>query len=154
MNAVTSRLERLLAIIAEHEDLTLRIRTERIWWEQLREYGDPMFGEMGARLHDFRERLASHFEHEEQLERETFSTSSQPRSDELRRLPQEHQQFLDQLDEIATQLIRCDESYDCWGTAGEVFARFARDLEEHEQAELSALQAMLRTSGATTTFLI
>ena len=154
MNAAASRHEQLLAIVAEHEDLMLRIRTERIWWEQLREYGDPLFGEMGARLRDFRERLADHFHHEEQLEQETFADPAQNVPGELRHVPQEHQDFLGQLDEIAGQLTRCDERYDCWGRAGDVFARFARELEEHEQGELSALQRMLRTVSWPKTYVV
>lgn len=154
MNAAASRHEQLLAIVGEHEDLMLRIQAERIWWEQLREYGDPLFGEMGARLRDFRQRLASHFEHEEQLERETFADPGQSVPGELRHLPQEHQDFLGQLDEISGQLTRCDESYDCWGRAGDVFARFTQALEEHEQGELTALQRLLRGASWPKTYIV
>lgn len=128
-------------VFDEHEDLIQRIKAERLFWQQLREWGVPDFGQMGLRLHDLRDRLADHLHHEERLEDEVgqhgagvaFSLAAG-------RQRQEHEALLARLDAIIGRLEGCGSAFDCWGEAGEAFETFAGDLQEHEEDELRELR--------------
>lgn len=139
MNGTSERVG-LTELISEHEDLVLRLKSERQWWQQLRELGKPNFGQMGTRLEALRKRLADHFAHEESAERATGrAISGTAASDSA----DQHCEFLARLDRIVRQLSGCGPGFECWGAAGQEFDLFAADLQLHQEAELRELRSTL-----------
>ena len=140
MNRTSAPIE-LSELINEHEDIVLRIKAERMWWQQLREMGKPNFGQMGTRLETLRKRLADHFAHEESAELAAGAAPSTgptaPNS------LMNHREFLARLDRIIQQLGGCGAGFDCWGAAGQEFELFAMDLQFEQEAELRELRASL-----------
>lgn len=128
-------------VFDEHEDLIQRIKAERLFWQQLREWGVPDFGQMGLRLHGLRDRLADHLHHEERLEDEVEQQGAGVAfSLAAGRQRQEHEALLARLDGIIGRLEGCGSGFDCWGAAGEAFETFAGDLQDHEEDELRELR--------------
>ena len=139
----------LARIRSEHEGIQAMIRDERTWWKELREFGRPRLQEMGIRLQQLRARLAEHFEHEERAEGNAAAVGDpQMPLDALKRLRAEHAQLLGALDGIIarTSGCGCGEAFECWGDAGDAFAQFIDRLEEHEAAELKALETIITTA--------
>ena len=128
-------------LISEHEDLVLRLKAERMWWQQLREMGRPNFGQMGTRLEQLRKRLADHFTHEETVEQSADGTSRQLALSLDSR--EQHQAFLDRLDGIIVRLSGCEPGFDCWGEAGQEFELFSMDLQLDQEGELRRLRSLL-----------
>lgn len=147
MNASPSQLG-LSELVREQEDLVLRVKSDRQWWEQLRELGKPNFGQMGMRLDALRERLARHFSQEETAEHRLASPSDASVPASLHPLdPTEmearHRLLLARLDAIIARLNGCGPSFDCWGTAGREFETFATDLQAEQESELRRLRDLL-----------
>lgn len=139
MNGTSARIG-LPELINEHEDLVLRIKAERQWWQQLRELGKPNFGQMGNRLEALRKRLAEHFAHEESAEQTAGRALSGAAVSES---AEHHCAFLARLHRIIQQLGGCGPGFDCWGAAGEEFELFATDLQLDQEAELRELRSSL-----------
>lgn len=147
MNASPSQLG-LSEFVREQEDLVLRLKSERQWWEQLREWGKPNFGQMGMRLDALRERLARHFSKEETAEHRLVSPPDASLPGSLHPLdPNEmearHRLLLTRLDGIIARLNGCGAGFDCWGTAGREFETFATDLQTEQESELRRLRDLL-----------
>lgn len=137
----TSTPTGLPELISEHENLVLRLKAERMWWQQLREMGKPNFGQMGTRLEELRKRLAEHFAHEESIEQSADESNRQlALSLESK---EQHHTFLDRLDGIIMRLCGCKPGFDCWGEAGQEFETFAMDLQLEQEAELRRLRSLL-----------
>lgn len=137
MNTSPPRLG-LPELINEHEDLALRLKAERMWWQQLREMGKPNFGQMAVRLDAFRKRLAQHFEHEETAEHSALRAEAAWADHAT-----QHHHFLDRLDAVIRRLNGCGPGYDCWGAAGQEFEIFAAELLIDQETELQRLRDLL-----------
>jgi hypothetical protein len=135
----------LAEIIREREDLVLRIRSERVWWEQLAEMGTPNFGQMASRLQDFRDRVAAHFRREEAAE--LVCAREQEQSSDFRRINGEHASLLARLDDVFKRLNQCD-GYDCWGEAGNAFQALAEEIQRQEEVELNRLRSLVPTESS------
>jgi hypothetical protein len=140
MNRTSTQIE-LPELIREHEDLVLRLKAERMWWQQLREMGKPNFGQMGTRLEELRNRLADHFAHEESAELAAGAAS--PATPIAPNSAKHHREFLARLDQIIGQLGGCGPGFNCWGAAGQEFELFAMDLQLDQEAELRELRSSL-----------
>lgn len=140
MNRTPTPIE-LPELISEHEDIVLRLKAERMWWQQLREMGKPNFGQMGTRLETLRNRLADHFAHEESAELAAGITP--PAASIAQKSLMNHREFLARLDRIIQQLGGCGAGFDCWGAAGQEFELFAMDLQLEQEAELRELRSSL-----------
>ncbi|MCA9073387.1 MAG: hemerythrin domain-containing protein [Planctomycetaceae bacterium] len=124
------------ALKREHSSLDDEIAEWREWWGQLRDLGDPHFGEMGDRLAQFREHLAAHFAHEES--QGCLSLVMELPDNLVKRIAElrdEHPKLLGELDQLISQLQQCDPQLDCWGKAREEFEGFLDQLNTHEEAE-------------------
>ena len=120
----------------EHERLSREIADLRTWWQELRELGNPHFGEMADRIHAFREHLADHFQHEVRYrERADTTQLSENAQERLAELHAQHDAFLEKLDRLQVALSTCDAGINCWGDAGGAFDAILNELEEHEQDE-------------------
>lgn len=132
----TSTQRESAALRNEHASLEREVAEWREWWTQLKEIGDPHFGEMGDRLARFRDHLSAHFQHEETQECLPLVLAVSPlTAQQIARLRDEHQQLLDDLDRLIERLHACDLERDCWGQARQDFETFLDRLNTHEAAE-------------------
>ena len=119
-----------LTLDQEHDQLEQEVLEWRRWWAELREMGEPHFGEMGDRLRHFRDRLSQHFQHEE------FRGPLAGRTDpDTARVWREHAQLIGQLDHLVDRLHRCGPDVGCWGGARRDFEEFLDRLHAHEANE-------------------
>jgi hypothetical protein len=123
----------------EHSSLEREIREWREWWSQLKELGQPHFGEMGARLAQFREHLAAHFAHEES-QKGLSLLASLPDETVLRlaSLRDEHGGLLSEIDGLIERLQAGEPQFSCWSDARNEFDAFLDRLDTHERAEEAA----------------
>lgn len=124
---------------AEHSSLEREIADWRKWWAELREMGQPHFGEMGARLAQFRTHLAAHFAHEESQKALALVEELPPETvARLAELRDEHSGLLEEIDGLVERLQACQPQFDCWGDARREFDAFLTRLGAHETAEEAA----------------
>jgi len=121
---------------SSHGSLDAEIAEWRQWWGELAEMGDPHFGEMGSRLAQFREHLASHFADEENGIFLTLVNAADSQTvKEVARLQDEHATFLQDLNLLVERLQACHTDLVCWGDARAEFEDFLDRLKSHEEAE-------------------
>lgn len=118
-------------IKSEHASLNREIADWRQWWEELKEMGQPHFGEMGGRLAQFRAHLVTHIAHEEKL----LSESTAEVAKQLPRLRDGHAGLLSELDRLIERLRACEPDFECWSAARLDFDRFLDHLQAHEADE-------------------
>jgi len=120
----------------EHASLEHEIADWRTWWDELSQMGQPHFGEMAARLERFRDHLAAHFVHEEQIGL-LPAVSQLPKEtvDTVARLQDEHRPMLAKLNQLIVRLRACGPEIGCWGQARQEFEEFLDQLHQHEEAE-------------------
>jgi hypothetical protein len=138
MNRQDTRTE-VASLKSEHTSLEREIAEWRHWWAELKEMGQPHFGEMGARLARFRGHLAAHFAHEESQKALSLVDDLPPET--VRRLAElrdEHSGLLEELDGLVERLQSCQPQFDCWSDAREQFDAFLTRLDAHENAEEAA----------------
>lgn len=134
----------LQSLVREHKELQSRIGSEHAWWREVREFGKPQFGEMGARLVHFRKRLADHFEHEEKLEETAMKRAVCKASPEqFTAMTTDHRGLLARLDSIIAKASDSGGSYSCWGDLGVEFGELIHAIDEHESEELRLLSEIL-----------
>lgn len=128
---------------AEHSALEREIADWRTWWSELKEIGQPHFGEMGNRLAQFREHLAAHFTHEESQTVLGLVDDLPPETVErLAELRDEHSGLLEEIDGLVERLKACEPQFDCWSDAGKEFDAFLTRLNAHESAEEAAYSCL------------
>ena len=124
---------------AEHSSLEREIADWRQWWAELKELGQPHFGEMGARLAQFREHLAAHFAHEESQKALSLVENLPPiMVQQLAELREQHEGLLEELEGLIERLQACEPQFDCWSDARNQFDAFLTRLDAHESAEEAA----------------
>lgn len=124
---------------AEHSSLEREIADWRTWWAELKELGQPHFGEMGNRLAQFREHLAAHFAHEESQKDLGLVEDLPPEAvQRLAELRDEHEGLLEELDQLVQRLRSCEPQFTCWSEARKEFDAFLTRLDDHENAEEAA----------------
>jgi chromosome segregation ATPase len=138
MNRQDTRAE-VASLKTEHSSLEREIADWRQWWAELKELGRPQFGEMGDRLAQFREHLASHFAHEESQKALNLVENLPPETvRQLAKLRDEHGGLLEELDRLIERLQACKPQFDCWSDARKQFDAFLTRLDTHESAEEAA----------------
>ena len=123
-------------IKSEHASLNREIADWRGWWEELKELGQPHFGEMGGRLAQFRAHLITHINHEESLLGEAPAEVAKA----LPRLQEAHAGLLSELDRLIERLRACEPDFNCWGAARSEFEQFLDHLQAHEADEERLLE--------------
>lgn len=123
-------------LCCEQEQIHKLIDDWRAWWNELREYGVPHFGEMGLKIKEIRNDLNQHFKHEEQAS--CFPRIAQVDEEKratVERLLQQHIELIAELD-VLSRLFQTSGNHDMtWGDAGKTFEKFLDRLERHEQNE-------------------
>lgn len=123
----------------EHASLEREIADWRQWWAELKEIGQPHFGEMGNRIAQFREHLAAHFAHEESQKGLSLVKDLPPETvQRLAELRDEHAGLLEELDSLIERLQSCEPQFHCWSDARKEFDSFLTRLDSHENAEEAA----------------
>ncbi len=131
----------LLELEQEHQALQCEIEDWRQWWRELREIGEPRFGEMGGRLRQFRDHLQNHFLHEQQASPlAELESSKQPLGKCVLQLWAEHRSLVEELDVIISRLDACGSNSVCWGDARAVFESFLDRLQAHDAGEYQLLK--------------
>ncbi len=139
IHAITDELEQ------EHQALRQEVEEWREWWRELRDLGQPRFGEMGERLAQFQAHLQSHFRHEEQCVPLPESANMPSGAGErIHRWRNDHEQLLSKLDAIITQLTECGTNFACWGDARTEFEAFLDHLQRHDAEELELFEELER----------
>jgi iron-sulfur cluster repair protein YtfE (RIC family) len=132
----------------EHQALQQEVDEWRKWWQELQEFGQPRFGEMGERLAHFQAHMQSHFRHEETsgplAESANMSPTVQPR---IRKLRNEHGQLLSELAAIIAGLSECGTAFANWGDARQGFEAFLNHLQRHDLEEHELFEELERLEG-------
>ena len=133
--------------LADHQAQAASFRTEQhelhhkidewtTWWNELSQLGEPRFGEMRDRVEVIRDRLETHFHHEEESELYRETSAIKPQYAQLaEQLVSEHRELLDRLRELCTTLAAPEPQFATWGDAKSSFQEFLNELEEHEKQE-------------------
>ncbi len=127
----------------EHRQLHREIEEWRRWWQELSQLGEPHFGEMGDRLAQFREHLATHFQHEE-FRGPLSGPVPSLAADQVAAIWQEHAQLLAELDDLIRRLHACGSEIGCWGEARQAFETFLDRLHAHEVHESKIVAGLIQ----------
>ena len=131
-----------LDLLAEHRELMRKVAELRQWWEQLDELGSPRFGEMGDRLSELREVLATHFADEEEGGYLASALAVAPQfSERAAQLQKQHAEFLQTLERIIADLKAPEPRCQGWNEARLRVEKFLAQLRQHEAAENAIVQS-------------
>jgi len=127
---------------SEHHDLLCEIAGLKGWWDSRDKAQAPNLGEMGRRVMNLHDRLASHFAKEEEGGCLTKAAELRPElAANVAQLLKEHQQFRSKTSKLAEKLARGDfrnvGQEEPWIEVQAILAALA----EHEITENSVLAA-------------
>lgn len=120
----------------EQHGLHEKIDEWRKWWSELADLGVPRFGEMHDRVRLIRDRLETHFQHEEESGIFQEISDMKPKHAQLAtQLLSDHQKLLNDLSRLGARLGATDPEFATWGDARRSFDEFLDELETHERNE-------------------
>ena len=134
----TKDVDRVERLLGDHRDLLQSICCIRDWTRAVSEWGMPRFGELGSRLAPFRDSLALHFADEESGKYFRIMPGHDARA--VKALHEQHQHFLERLDQLIAALRAPEPEYHSWQTAVEQVESLINDLCDHEQQDAAVLQ--------------
>lgn len=143
MNAL-ERKQIVEKLLGEQQMVHGFINQWRDWWCEVKEMGQPDFGEMSRRISKIRDELEKHFQHEENSAEIRELAAIVPNvQDQMSVLKQEHAELLMDLNVLLKELEECEEQHLCWGAARDAFEAFLNKLEQHEQRENQLLKTVV-----------
>jgi hypothetical protein len=132
------------ALQEAHALLHREIDDLREWCHEVKEIGQPRFGQLGLRLHALREHVAEHFAEEERGGYMSPVVAADPRfAAPAAELLAEHARILERFDAVAEQLAASPPRYGCWSEGENDLCSLLADLERHEHAEIELWQTAL-----------
>ncbi len=129
----------------EDRELAAKIDETRKWMLQVAERGTPRFGETGSQLTQLRTYLLAHFDREHEMGNQLAAHYEKhcPEIEAMQRqATHDHQQLLNQLDELIAKLSALEPPFVSWQAAIDEVESFADMLEQHEEQEAESVLAL------------
>lgn len=134
----------------DHRKLNEFFDEYRKWAYQIAQRGFPHFGETADRLRKLRERLETHFSHEDEICKQMaalINTTSPEAEANRRQVAGDHVNLLSRLDTLISRLSELEPPFDSWQQAVEEVERFCDALEQHEEQESDCITWLLPKKG-------
>jgi Hemerythrin HHE cation binding domain len=130
----------------EDSQLADQFSEMRRWMLEAAGSAHPRFAETGDRLNAFRDVLAAHFAHEDELCEKISTFYERPciEADGLcRQTVHDHKQLLDRLDSLVSDLKSNPSSFASWEAAVDQVSLFMDAVELHSEQEAESLQSLM-----------
>lgn len=131
----------------EQQEITQAIREWRAWWNEIRNWGIPRFGEMASRLNAIRDQLQAHFERAERVGCLGAPAKRAQAQERARRLKAEHSGMLTELASLVDHFRNCPCDESCWGDARADFEAFLTRLDDYERRETELIKMALAANA-------